>query len=64
MTLTNTNASRGSLLLTYSKANRGRNVGNITYVNNKPNGIIDYRDTVKSLESMAGVQLQGDTAYN
>lgn len=64
MTLTNTATSRGSLLLTYSKANKGRNTGNITYVNNKPNGIIDYVDTVKSLETMAGVQLQGDPAYN
>ena len=64
MALTNTNASRGSLLLTYSKANRGRNVGNITYINDKPNGIIGYQDTVKSLETMAGVQLQGDPAYN
>lgn len=64
MTLTNTNASRGSLLLTYSKANRGRNVGNITYINDKPNGIIHYHETVKSLETMAGVQLQGDPAYN
>lgn len=64
MTLTNTATSRGSLLLTYAKANKGRNTGNITYVNNKPNGIIDYVDTVKSLESMAGVQLQGDPVYN
>lgn len=63
MILTNTVASRGSLLLTYSKANRGRNVGNITYINNKPNGIIDYKDTVESLETMDGVQLQGDPAY-
>jgi len=64
MTLTNSNVVRDSLLLTYSKANRGRNVGNITYINNKPNGIIDYQDTVKSLESMVGVQLQGDPVYN
>jgi len=64
LVLTNTATSRGSLLLTYAKANKGRNSGNITYINNKPNGVINYIDFNKSLESMAGVQLQGDPAYN
>lgn len=64
MTLINTTANRGSLLLTYSKANKGRNVGNITYINTKPNGTINYVDTTKSLNSIEGVQLQGDPAYN
>lgn len=64
MTIINTTTNRGSLLLAYNKANKGRVIGNITYINNKPNGVINYIDFNKSLESMAGVQLQGDPAYN